>query len=1120
MIQSLTIYRASAGSGKTFRLAVEYIKLLIQNPMGFRNILAVTFTNKATEEMKMRILGQLYGLAKSLPPSDDYLRAIMDDTSFDEKTIRARSQTALMLILHNYQYFRVETIDSFFQSVLRNLARELGLNANLRVELNDRQVEEESVDRMIESLHANDKVLKWIMEFINQNMADDKSWNVISELKSFGMNIFKDDFKDNREEMDRRFSAPDFFKDISSTLFAIRKTAEDHFKGIVDEFHAIVDKYGLKTDDFKFKGSGAWTYFKKLGNGVYTDSELLGKRFLEAMEHPEAWLGAKGLTAAGEELSALAQKSERTRKEYARSYYSALFTLQNLYKIRLLRYIDESVDKRNKELSRFLLSNTQTLLAGMIKQSDSPFIYEKIGAQIQHIMIDEFQDTSRTQWKNFKVLLGESMAKAPKEDDGISQNLIVGDVKQSIYRWRDGDWKLLNNIEGEFNPGELNAQPMKVNYRSSRNVVVFNNSFFEFANRAEAERLRGEAEGLRGSVPAAACKSLLGQAGEIEKAYDGLSQEVPEWRPAEGRVEIDLIPEKTDDGESYDDRILEMLRHTISQLVDHQHVELKDIAILSRSRSEISHIVDYFMSFPDNPVKMVSDEAYQLQASPAVNLIVTALRVVANPGDIYYVALLAHLYQRFRCGNEDDLSQMAMPVVGNRGETGGMEVYLEHLVSFLPRGFYNNLGRTSVMPLVDMVEEIRSVFGLNDWDSQTAYLCCLSDQLSRYVQDNPGNVADFLRLWDESLCSKSITGSESDGIRLLTIHQSKGLEFGHVIIPYCDWVLERYDNTLWTTPKEKPYTELVKVPVKFQSRLLESIYAYDYETEHQQVVVDNLNLLYVAFTRAKKGLYVMGKRKPVRKKQDEDKWNCRSYTIEDYLVSGAEHRPEGSLTAESSDGTLHFEMGQPMASPSKPAEKKKPTANVFDRKPEPKDIALAPKTHHVVFVQSNQSRHFIEGGMEGQEREAAFIDLGNVLHELFSTIATIDDVEPRLAEFEQDGIIGEPAIPREKVLRLVRTAFDDPLVRQWFRPGLTLMNECNILATDPLTGSPATYRPDRVMIDGREAVVVDFKFATPDADHEKQVRDYMGLLRLMGYSEVRGFLWYVFRNETVQVNPY
>ena len=500
MIQSLTIYRASAGSGKTFRLAVEYIELLIQNPMGFRNILAVTFTNKATEEMKMRILGQLYGLAKSLPPSDDYLRAIMDDTSFDEKTIRARSQTALMLILHNYQYFRVETIDSFFQSVLRNLARELGLNANLRVELNDRQVEEESVDRMIESLHANDKVLKWIMEFINQNMADDKSWNVISELKSFGMNIFKDDFKDNREEMDRRFSAPDFFKDISSTLFAIRKTAEDHFKGIADEFHAIVDKYGLKTDDFKFKGSGAWTYFKKLGNGAYTDSELLGKRFLEAMEHPEAWLGAKGLTAAGEELSALAQKSERTRKEYARSYYSALFTLQNLYKIRLLRYIDESVDKRNKELSRFLLSNTQTLLAGMIKQSDSPFVYEKIGAQIQHIMIDEFQDTSRIQWKNFKVLLGESMAKAPKDDDGISQNLIVGDVKQSIYRWRDGDWKLLNNIEGEFNPGELNAQPMKVNYRSSRNVVVFNNSFFAFANRAEAERLRGEADGLRGSV--------------------------------------------------------------------------------------------------------------------------------------------------------------------------------------------------------------------------------------------------------------------------------------------------------------------------------------------------------------------------------------------------------------------------------------------------------------------------------------------------------------------------------------------------------------------------------------------------------------------------------------------
>ncbi|MGI6222881.1 MAG: UvrD-helicase domain-containing protein [Prevotella sp.] len=1116
MLQPLTIYRASAGSGKTFRLAVEYIKLLIQNPMSYRNILAVTFTNKATEEMKMRILGQLYGLANGLDTSSDYLKAIMKDTSFDEKTIRDKSRIALTLILHNYQYFRVETIDSFFQSVLRNLARELGLNANLRVELNDKQVEEESVDQMIESLEAHDKVLSWIMDFIHQNMADDKSWNVINELKSFGMNIFKDDFKDNKKEMDQQFAQKDFFKNIYQRLNDIRTEAEKHFKDIAQTFYEIEEQYGLTVDDFNYKGSGAWTYFKKLDNGVYTDSELLGKRFLTACENPQTWLKDKGLIEAGEKLTELANKSEKTRKQYSKLYYSALFTMQNLYKIRLLRYIDDSVNQKNKELNRFLLSNTQTLLAGMIDESDSPFIYEKIGTQIQHIMIDEFQDTSRTQWKNFKVLLNESMAKAPKVQDGISENLIVGDVKQSIYRWRNGDWKLLNNIEDEFNKNELNSQSMGVNYRSSRNVVEFNNSFFEFANLAEAKRLEEEVGQLEQTVSEDEKKQLAVQAKEITKAYESLRQEVPDSKPREGYVDIRLIPEKTNDESiSYDDQILEMLKDTIDSLINEQHVDMKDIAILSRSRSDISHIVDYFMGLPDNHIKMVSDEAYQLQASPAVNLIITAMRVISNPKDVYYVALLTHLYQSFRHGNQQDLINMAMPVVKDK------DSYLNHFISLLPKGFYDEIASIGALPLIDMAEKIKTMFNLTAWNSQAAYLCYFSDQLSNYVENNAGSVDDFLRLWDENLSTKSISGSESNGIRLLTIHQSKGLEFKYVIIPYCDWTLERYEDTLWTTPSEKPYSELVKVPVKFQKKLLESIYAYDYETEHQQIIVDNLNLLYVAFTRAKKGLYVMGKRKPEKKKtDDEDKWNCRSYIIEDYLTQEKANLPKGTFV-DFPDGELHFKMGHPIEeTKNQEVKAEQPTANVFERKPEPQNVLVESSHHAVVFLQSNQSRRFIEGEIDEGKKEAEFIDLGNVLHELFSTIATMDEVEPKLDEFEFNGIIDSKVVPRKKVLDSVRKAFENPDVQEWFKPGLTLMNECNILSIDPVTGVQHTDRPDRVMIDGQKATVVDFKFATPIEDHVWQVRRYMNLLRKMGYTDVKGYLWYVFRDEIKPVTTF
>ena len=1111
MQNSLTVYRASAGSGKTFRLTVEYIKMLIQNPMSFRNILAVTFTNKATEEMKMRILGQLYGLAHGLNSSKAYLNAIMKDTEFDENTIRGNAGLALVMIVHSYQNFRVETIDSFFQSVLRNLAKELGLNANLRVELNDKQVEEESVDQMIESLNESDKVLSWIMEFINQNMQDDKSWNVISDLKSFGLNIFKDEFKDNKKAMDQKYAAIDFFKTISSKLNAIKAKSENYFKDIATSFHEIETKYSLSINDYKNKATGAWTYFKKIENGKYTDEDLLGKRFLDALENPDAWLAKKG-SPAGLELTALAKRSEKDRRYYALSYYSALFTLQNLYKIRLLRYIDSSVDQKNKELNRFLLSNTQTLLAGMISNTDSPFIYEKIGAQIQHIMIDEFQDTSRTQWKNFLVLLKECMSKTSNTHKGISENLIVGDVKQSIYRWRNSDWRLLNNIESTFRDGEINTQPMGINYRSCRNVVDFNNDFFTFANDVEAQRLEDEAKDI-----VQYNEDLLGQANEITKAYQGLQQEVPAGKPSEGYVEIQLLSPESSNELSYDQRILERTRDIIETLVYERHVALTDIAILSRNRSEISHIVDYFMGLPDNRIKMVSDEAYQRNASPAVNLIITSLRMTLDPTNVYYVALAAHLYQRYRLSNENDLIQMAAPKVEIEDDTDGSQkndAYLQHLVSFLPKGFYENVSTTAALPLIDMVEEIKSKFSLNDWDNQTAYLCFFSDQLSTYLENNSGNVADFLKLWDETLYKKSITDSESDGIRLLTIHQSKGLEFKYVLIPYCDWALEKYDNTLWTNPKQSPYNELIRVPVKFQQKLVNSIYAHDYETEHQQIIVDNLNLLYVAFTRACNELYILGKRRSKPKKGEKLKWNVRSYIIEDYLKQDALK----DKVEEDNDGSLRYAIGYPIQSQDKKiAKEKKENPNIFQLESKPLTVKIEPKHHNVIFIQSNQSKQFFDQDMKENEKSNDYIRLGDIMHQLFSTIGNVNDIDTKLMEFELNGIIGNKSVTKEQVVAQVKKAFSNNKAKDWFRPGWKLMNECNILFTDPISGKVKTERPDRVMIDGNKAVVVDFKFGIPKPFHEQQVRDYMSLLKKMGYEQVEGYVWYVFMDRIMQV---
>ena len=223
MVKPLTVYKASAGSGKTFTLATEYIRLLVENPQSYRSILAVTFTNKATEEMKMRILSQLYGIAHQLPDSDGYLKAIQERTGYEPRFISERAGMALNNLLNNYNYFRVETIDTFFQSVLRNMARELDLTTNLRIGLNDYQVEELAVDQLISDLTTTDVMLQWILKYIMENIQDDKSWNVISQIKNFGCHIFRDDYKAVSHELEKKMQEPGFFEDYTQRLREIRQ---------------------------------------------------------------------------------------------------------------------------------------------------------------------------------------------------------------------------------------------------------------------------------------------------------------------------------------------------------------------------------------------------------------------------------------------------------------------------------------------------------------------------------------------------------------------------------------------------------------------------------------------------------------------------------------------------------------------------------------------------------------------------------------------------------------------------------------------------------------------------------------------------------------------------------
>lgn len=495
----LLVYKASAGSGKTFTLAVEYIKHLILNPRAYRQILAVTFTNKATAEMKERILQQLYGIWLSDPASEPYLNRIREDLrqkNLSDSDIRRAAGTALQYMLHDYSRFRVETIDSFFQSVMRNLARELELSPNLNIELNNADVLSDAVDSLIEKLTPSSPVLAWLLDYINERIADDKRWNVSDEIKRFGWNIFDEGYIERGEGLRQQLKEPDIIKLYRNVLREMETEALEQMKSFYDQFIGELESHALTAEDLKGGTRGIGSYFRKLRDGRLSDKDVLNATLKNSLDDAKNWATKTSprkndiIHLAETSLLPLLQDAETFRPRNNKTVNSCRLSLQHLNKLQLLAHIDEEVRELNREHNRFLLSDTNALLHNLVRDGDSSFVFEKIGANIRNVMIDEFQDTSRMQWDNFKILLLEGLSQG-------ADSLIVGDVKQSIYRWRNGDWGILNALGTKETPipYPVRVETLKTNRRSETNIIRFNNSLFNgrsgVPEYAPSERITG-----------------------------------------------------------------------------------------------------------------------------------------------------------------------------------------------------------------------------------------------------------------------------------------------------------------------------------------------------------------------------------------------------------------------------------------------------------------------------------------------------------------------------------------------------------------------------------------------------------------------------------------------------
>ncbi len=1059
---TLTVFKASAGSGKTFTLAVEYIKLLISNPYAYEGILAVTFTNKATEEMKMRILSQLYGLWKQLPDSQSYMNELKKALGKDETFISQQSEKALRLLLHNYQFFRVQTIDTFFQAVLRNLAKELQLSANLRVGLNNKQVVEQAVDNLIDSLASDKNLLHVVTKYMEDSLAEDRQWNVIGPIKKFGGTIFQEFYKRNRKKMDAVFQNPNFFDDYSQELRKIMSDlSQKYIKTGKDVLKEVANK-GLTVKDFSYGESGPIGYFVKLSKGQFSDDKVdfMSKRLSEAIDNTSKWATKTSkrlndiISFAESYLVPKVEEIEKDRENDYVRYNSARLTLRHLNDVRLLRRIEESAHELNDAAQRFMLSDTQSLLNEMIGDDDAPFIFEKIGSHLEHIMIDEFQDTSTVQWANFKTLLKDCMSQG-------KTNLIVGDVKQSIYRFRSGDWRLLNDIDKEFAPSELDFQPKTTNWRSQRNVINFNNAFFTKAAKIEVANVGQYSK-----------EAAL----QLEKAYSDVCQDIPANKKQCGLVHIEMLPKELKD--EMNERTLQI----ILDLQENKGIAAKDIAILVRNKKEITELAKYIEE--NSNVRVVSAEAFCLNASKAVQTIVDAMTVLSRPQDVLTEAVLRR-----------NSSEQAVDILINRRS------------------------ELQAMTLHDMAEEIVRIFQLDGVTNEGAYVTAFFDCMHTFCNDMAPVLEDFLEAWESELAENTIETADCDGVRILTIHKSKGLEFNHVILPYCNWNGNSPGTTIWAEPSKEPFSKLPMVPLEYKTvtSLQRSIYEADGVNEYIQSVVDNLNLLYVAMTRAGHSLFIIGER--------GEKNLRRSKVIEEVIsqfngtdieglplhIDGLDEQSQVlTLTYGSLDVCKASEEGEDEKNTSDEDENEDKVSNVFEPKVSSIQVNICSHKSNAEFRQSNESRRFADDATDEADRNR-MCRKGSVMHQVFSTIRTTDDIEKALMRMEFDGTLYGEGVTHDGLVAEITQKFENEQVKEWFSPKWTLYNERSIITPD------SEFRPDRVMTDGKETIVVDFKFGKPNRSYHEQVRNYVSLLKDMQMPDVKGYLWYVNENKIESV---
>lgn len=1041
MGKSLKIYNASAGSGKTYTLVKEYLRLILKdnNAKNFSSVLAMTFTNKAANEMKERVIAQLKELAipieKKTSTQSQECAAYANDIGLTAEQITERAEKSLNAILHNYGLFSVMTIDKFTHKVIRTFARELGLSLDFDVELDLKSLRQRITDLLFEKIGRDEDLTKLMIRYAESKLEDDQSWDFSRSLMDFTDTLFKEHAYDAIRSLSK-LNTQDFIE-IQADLRKEQERIMSRLKKCGQDFLDFMDRNGITPDDFNGKAGGFISIFLKMAEGVlYEKHPTNTQRKIANGEIKTEGNGSNaGIVAAlSTDIVAMLQEAIAIFEESKSKYYLNDNILKKINNLSLLNHLMQIVESIKEEDNILLISDFYKKISEVIIDEPVPFIYERLGVRYEHFLLDEFQDTSRLQWMNLIPLVHNSLAQG-------NTNLIVGDGKQAIYRWRSGDVhqfvSLPDYLTGEEEVAsiveakatfkhEANPQTLGSNYRSSPVIVNFNNDFFE---------------------------QLIGRQSEnIQKIYKKLAQH-PE-KKFDGRVEAKFDPEF--EKEEQCEEVLAIINRALEKGYDY-----KDICIICRKNAQ-GNVLSNFLT--DEGVKVTSPDSLYVGNDVSVKFLTATIKAHLYPNDKNAkIKFFEHLttMKALNGLNAHDISKPFFVLLDELGYTlKGYEKF-NSLYSFIEH----------------MIRTFELVLDGNP------YLQYFLEQVHQYEKKNSMKIAGFLNWFNAVGRTKSIVSPEgANAVQIMTVHKSKGLQFPIVICPMLEWLVKKGGTEVWVSDDQQ---KLPAFPLTVTAKNLQTQYKEVIEDEDEKILLDGINLLYVMFTRAEKGLFMLGKSgKPPKNDSSQESNSAR--VNEKLVLPILKELPQ-----------MQEKNGVYWVGSLPENDRLDEVSNAYDFKMV-KDV-IAPSKLSLKGLDTPTRNH-----IDDRKR------FGTSLHLLMSRIDGLNEVDQVLQQLLNKRKI-EPSEVDEIKETLNQLKNNEEFKLYFQYPSI---NEKEII--DELGKA---HIPDKIIFKEEELLVVDFKTGEPHSDeHQKQVQQYIKLLQeIYPDRHISGDLFYTQEGRAISV---